>query len=1052
MLHLHHSNKLENLMHSLLDVMETQQGSVLKPTQILVQNPGMKRWLQQQISSAQGIAANLEFPLPSRFIWDIFQTQFSDIEIQSNYDSEVLRWRIESVLGANLDDAGLVALKPYLEANEKGLGRFQLAEKLASLFDQYLVYRPGMMSEWEHNKTYESVSETWQAALWRMLRDQSNQPHRAELIKRLVSQIKSEQLNTERLPGYIYVFAISALSPLYKNVLSELSAFIDVHFLLLNPCQHYWGDIQSKKQQSKKIPNELIIENNLLASLGQQGKDFIDAFYQDEYPLIEHDDFENNPAEHLLGHVQHSILNLSQQKIELDISNDQSIKLVSCYSELRELQVLNDYILQLLDEDETLQASDIVVMSSDINTLAPYIDAVFGQQPENRKLPYSISDQNDLTTAPLIQNILQWIKLPGSRITANEVMAFLELPALQRAYDIDDEGVKTIRYWIKNNHIHWGIDHRHKQQLGVGGDDLNSWMYGINKLMTAYLMNDEVTLFNQHKASECLLNQSDFELLGKLHQLLENLRSWSLKLKQQSSLQQWQQHINGLIESFLQLDEDEEWQLKPLRDEITGWQLQTDRANFSQKVDASLIHYLLSNALTQGSSQHYYLSGGINFCNLIPMRTIPFRVVCLLGMSNDRFPRVETSPQFDLIALHPQKGDRSRREDDRYMFLQSVVSAQEKLYISFVGHNQKDDSVIDPSVIVTELLDHIEQITDQRLMIHQTSLHVFSEINFQQGSYADQWLVSEISSKDSAFNSPIPREENTLKEEIKVNLQELINFYKNPAKHFMESRLNMSLREYDEILEDDEQFILGALERYKVNQKMVQDLTLGNGIERNEYLKNGDLSQQSLGEIQFQDQQDRSQELVSLIAGDRDFTGEQYFTKSISIGGIELSANISSYSSTGFLQLNLSKISGKHQFSFWLQHCFLCAIKAIEFTRIYEQKKPLRFKILPPQEAIDIINTVIENYLKGCEQILPFYSESAYAHEMELIKSNQPDATKEKIHNLWFGENFYPDREVTDVYTQTSLKHKLYRTGELPAEFFTLSSQLVKPMLDWKEK
>ena len=1052
MLHLHHSNKLENLMHSLLDMMERQRGSVLKPTQILVQNPGMKRWLQQQISSAQGIAANLGFPLPSRFIWDIFQTQFNDVEIQSNYDSEVLRWRILTVLERHLDAAELVALKPYLNANGKDIARFQLAEKLASLFDQYLVYRPHMMSDWEQKKIFETVSETWQAALWRMLRDQSDQPHRAELIKRLVTQIKSVKLNKEKLPGHIYVFAISALSPLYKNVLSELSAFIEVHFFLLNPCQHYWGDIQSKKQQSKNISNELIIENNLLASLGQQGKDFIDGFYQDEYLHIEHDDFVNDTDDHLLGHVQHSILNLSQQKVGPDIGNDQSIKIVSCYSVLRELQVLNDYILQLLDEDETLQASDIVVMSSDVNTLAPYIDAVFGQQPENRKLPYSISDQNDLTTAPLIQSILEWIKLSGSRITANEVMAYLELPALQRAYDIDAEGVKSIRYWIKNNHIHWGMDHQHKQQLGVGGDDLNSWMYGINKLITAYLMNDEVTLFHQHKASECLLNQSDVALLGKLHQLLENLQNWSLRLQQLSSLQQWQQNINGLIETFLQLDEDEEWQLKPLRDEISGWQLQTDQADFSRKVDASLIHYLLSNALTQGSSQHYYLSGGINFCNLIPMRTIPFRVVCLLGMSNDRFPRVEISPQFDLIALHPKKGDRSRREDDRYMFLQSIVSAQDKLYISFVGHNQKDDSVIEPSVIVTELLDHIEQITDHRLMIHDTSLQVFSEKNFQQGSYADQWLIGDSKSKESTFNSPVPRQENATVVDIKINLQELINFYKNPAKQFMESQLNMSLREYDGILEDDEPFILDALERYKVNQKMVQDMTKGNEIVKDEYLKNGDLSQQGLGEIQFQDQQDRSSELFGLITGDSDFNGEQVFSKSISIGSVELSGNISSFSSTGFLQLNLSKMKGKHQFSFWLQHCFLCAVEAIEFTRIYEQQKPLRFKILPAQEAIEILQAVIENYIKGCEQILPFYSESAYIHEMELIKSNNPDAAKDKIHNLWFGENFYPEREVTDVYTQTSLKHNLYRTSELPEVFFKLSSQMVKPMLEWKEK
>lgn len=1052
MLHLHHSNKLENLTTSLIELMHTEQGSVLQPVNIMVQNPGMKRWLQQQISKQQGIAANLEFPLPSRFIWDIFQSQFPDIALQSNYDSEVLRWRIMSVLEAHQDNKALAILKPYLQADKNGLARLQLAEKLASLYDQYLVYRPAMIEKWEQSDYIESESESWQAELWKLLRQQTTEPHRAQLIYRLVSLIQAGNLNTENIPKSIYVLAISAMSPLYKNVLSEISKIIEVHFFILNPCRHYWGDLQSIKQQSKSNTEDLYVENELLASLGQQGRDFIDAFYDENYPFSDLDHFAEITEVNQLSILQSSILNLSKNETKLQNSTDTSIQIVSCYSELRELQVLHENILDLLSNDETLQASDIVVMSPDINTLAPYINAVFGQQPENRMIPYSISDQNDLSASPLIQAVLEWLKLSNSRFTVNEIIAYLELPALQRAYDLNDEDVQTIRYWVKSNHIHWGLNKTHKQLLGLGDNDLNSWIFGIQRMLTAYVMPDGVNLFQQHKTSDCLLSQSDIILLGKLHRFLEDLERWSIKLKQPVSLLQWQQNINALIDTFLLPDDDEEWLLNPLRDVISSWQTQSQRADFNQQLEASLVYYLLNSALTQGSSHHYYLSGGINFCNLIPMRTIPFPVVCLLGMSNDRFPASDVLPQFDLIARYPQKGDRSRREDDRYMFLQSILSAQQKLYISYVGQSQRDDAKIEPSVMVTELLNHIEQTTGQRLNIQPTSLQAFSEQNFKQGSYADQWRIPDRDNSKNSFNETLKNKSSSEQTINKINLQELINFYNNPAKYYMETRLNMSLQEYAESLQDDEAFTLDALDRYKVNQNMMQDWAKESMINDAEYLFSGELSQETLGQLQLKDHLEATQKLFGYIKSDDGYSGEYQFEQSVMIQDVELSAQITSYSASGLLQFNTSVLKGKHQFRYWLQHCFLCANGAIKFTHIYEKQKPFGFTILSEQQAHEILFTLIQNYLSGCEQILPFYVQSAFNYEKDKMDDKKGEVIAlDNLNTFWFGENFYPDREVTDVYTKTSLKQGHSQNNKLPAQFFKLSDQMMLPMLQHSE-
>ena len=320
MLYLHHSNKLTQLVEILLEQMNKQQLDVMQAEQVLVQNPGIKRWLQQQISLEQGIAANIEFPLPSRFIWDIFLNQFG-VEQLSAYDDEVLRWSILMLLDQHRDDPALRVLRPYLQQQEKELAGFQLAQKLAGVFNQYLIYRPEMVARWEQGKAIEHPIESWQAYLWNLLRAHKPEAHRAELIRRLINSLRSGRADVERLPGRVFVFSISAMSPLYMDVLAELGGHIDIHIFILNPCQHYWGDIQDRKQLISQ-GQITAPENELLASLGKQGRDYIDQFYDRDYPCEDNFEFVDIPADSLLKRVQRQILTLEQDDSNTDYQND----------------------------------------------------------------------------------------------------------------------------------------------------------------------------------------------------------------------------------------------------------------------------------------------------------------------------------------------------------------------------------------------------------------------------------------------------------------------------------------------------------------------------------------------------------------------------------------------------------------------------------------------------------------------------------------------------------------------------------------------------------
>lgn len=1053
MLFLHHSNKLQTLLDILLQLMPVSktgraQTNVLQAEQILVQNPGMKRWLQQRISQSTGIAANIEFPLPSRFIWDIFLCYFDDVDSLSAYDAEILRWRLMTLLEQHADDRHLSILYSYLKQDETGMARFQLAAKLAALFDQYLVYRPQMIKGWEQNNGAHSPTEVWQAYLWRLLREQNAEPHRAELILRLIERLTSTHSEQDTLPERVFVFAISALSPLYMNVLGALGQLIDVHIFNLNPCQHYWGDIQSKKEQIKQGETPYT-DNELLASLGKQGREYIDLFYDSPFDYIDNHQFMTLNPDTLLNRVKLDVLQLGQQASQFNVKDDQTIRIVSCYSELRELQVLQDSLLDMLVSDESLQAHEIVVMCPDINTLAPYIEAVFGQQAGHKKIPFSISDHNVLSSTPLLQAILDWIKLPTSRFSVNEVLGWLELSALQRAYALDETKLESIRFWIRSNHIHWGLDEVHKQKLGLDGSKLNTWRHGVSRLLTAYTMNDDIDLFGGQVASDCRMDNEEYRTLGQLQKLLDDLAGWSERLSYPARLHSWQTTINSMIDNLLVLDDEEEWLIKPLRDEIANWQNQATQADFNEDVDVTLIHQLLLNALSQGTTDHHYLTGGINFCNLIPMRTLPFRVVCLIGMGDEYFPRNEIPLHLDLLASHPQKGDRSRREDDRYMFLQSLLSAQDSFYVSYVGQDKKDDSSIEPSVVVTELIDHVEQSTGYRLPVIKTSLQAFSNKNFERGSYDELWQVPSNLTELQPFIQDI--EQQPEKESI-LQLDELIAFYNNPARYFMQRRLNMSLYEYEKTIDDNETFALQPLQRYQLNKHLLDDLFDDREIIKEKYVNSGELSAFNSGLLQFEDQHRQVDDMARQISDHAEFCGRKYFDITIKLQGVELTGRVESYAETGFLQYSQSKLKGKLVFSLWIQHCFLCAGEQIGFSEFFyndnnKNNKLSGFKLLSQCQAKQILTSLYDGFITGRQRALPFYIDTAFEYENLKYKKDE-QAALQRIQTLWKGDDYNPFYEVEDIYLQTSLKNSHYSAENFPEEFFDLSTLYMQPLLD----
>ena len=96
----------------------------------------------------------------------------------------------------------------------------------------------------------------------------------------------------------------------------------------------------------------------------------------------------------------------------------------------------------------------------------------------------------------------------------------------------------------------------------------------------------------------------------------------------------------------------------------------------------------LTEKLNETRGAKGFISGRVTFCAMLPMRSIPFKVICIIGLNENTFPRQKSSLEFDLMAKHPVKGDRNNRDSDRYLFLETLISAKERLILSYVGQSE----------------------------------------------------------------------------------------------------------------------------------------------------------------------------------------------------------------------------------------------------------------------------------------------------------------------------------------------------------------------------
>lgn len=1053
-LHLHTSNRLENLFADLAEIVRHPVGDIFQPETIVVQSVGMGRWLSLRLAEAHGISANVRFPFPQKFVAEIFGKALPEMPATDAFSRDLLPWRVMRLLPGLLAKRAFEPVRNYLAGERPELKLFQLANKIAEVFDRYLAFRPQMILDWDAGQ-----AQDWQAILWRELAREHPDSHQPALGKKLIEALVSGKALGE-LPARVSIFGLSTLPRFYLDLVEAIATRVEVHLYVMEPNPEWWHEIVSAREEARILRRQpgweredLHLErgHELLAPMGKLGRDFLGLIAGLD-PVQHLESFTAPGDEMLLSRVQREIFFLhGGMTKEQGSPNEKSIRFHSCHSPMREMEVLYDQLLDIFKNDRSLQPKDVIVMMPDVAAYVSYIEAVF-DTPENEalRIPFTIADRSTRAENGVVDTFLAILELSGGRFGASSVLNVLESPAVLHRFELAETDLETIRSWLDKAAIRWGIDAIHRADFDVPAFAQNSWREGLDRLLLGYAMPTRgQSLFHG------LLPIDDIEgslaqTLGNFIEFTDALFRAAAEVRAARSLPEWQTVLRRLVERFFVHSGEVERELIQLRRVLDSLGELGRAAAFDKPVPFDVLLAHLRRVLEEADGGAGFLLGRVTFCALKPMRSIPFPVVCLVGINDTAYPRHSPAIGFDLMAHHPQAGDRSIRDDDRYVFLEALLSARSIFYISYVGQSLKDNSRLPPSVLVSELLDYLGD-SEKNPLVTQHRLQPFSADYFRNDSglfsySADNCRASEVARRPRSAPPPFLSQPIAEPEEEwrTVDLETLAAFFRNPAQFFIQRRMGLKFPNERPQLEEREPFELGPLAKYKVEEDLLRKKFGGALLTDEEELirAGGQFPPGHPGARLYRGICQGVEEFAALVADKATGKVIDPFPINLVLGPWRLTGRIDELSEQGLVRYRLTSLKPKEMLRVWLFHLALNAAGGRPVSTLIGRDLMQVFS--PVEQSSDLLRELLEIYWQGLSAPLPFFPQSSYAFAKQALNPRRRSEPLKKARDAWETKPFHRG-EKEDPYFNLAFRHLL---DPLSKEMQDLSLRVFRPLID----
>ncbi len=1013
-LHLHRAERTDLLADGLGALLADPLPDPFAEELVLVPARGVERWLSQRLShvlghrrgsrGGDGVCAGVAFRSPGSLIAEITGTVDDD-----PWSPDALAWPLLEVIDCSLDEPWCRTLATHLghfdtgpEAELRHGRRYSVARRLAGLFASYARQRPQLLVDWlDGNPGDLDTDLAWQPQLWQALVTivPADPPHIRH--QKTIARLREGPAD---LPARLSLFGHTRLACTDVELLDALAIHHDLHLWLPHASDELWralagvhGVVPRHDDTSRSAAHHPLLET-LGRDLRELQRGLPAGRATDEFIGAA------TTPDTLLGWVQSDIAANSVKAVGRRLApDDRSVQVHSCHGPARQIDVLREVLLGLLEDDPTLEPRDILVMCPDIETYAPLIVAGFGlgelageSHPAHR-LRVRLADRSPAQTNPLLGVATELLGIAGTRATATQVLNLAQAPPVRARFGFTDDDLDAISAWVRESGIRWGFDKQHRQLYGLDHIIHNTWRFGLDRILTGVAMSDDSQAWLGTALPLDDVSSNKVELAGRLAEYVSRLETVVDSLDGPRPLTEWIDALTDGVAALTRVGISDAWQPGQLHRE------------FAKVLDdagsrASLIlrlpdaRALLAGHLAGRPTRANFRTGTLTVCTMVPMRSVPHRVVCLVGLDDGVFPRLSRADGDDALARVPMTSERDIRSEDRQLLLDAICAATETLVITYTGADEHTGHPRPPAVPLAEVLDALDQTTSKpvrkRVVVHHP-LQPFDIRNVtldelvpgQPFTFDPTALVAaEAAAGDRHptrpfFADPLPEPPHD-----DVALANLLTFFKDPVKGFFRA-LDYVLPSEVEDLKDEMPVEIDNLEEWTVGDRMLRDMLRGMHPDTaaNAEWRRGTLPPGRLGMRKAKEIRDQAADLARAALQHRQADSDA-FDIDIDLGvGRRLTGTVTPVFGERMVSVTYSKLGGKHLMESWIPLLALSAgMPGHDWTALCigraKNNHRIEQRLLgPPPDPAETVRDLVRLYDTGRREPLPLPVRTSFA-------------------------------------------------------------------------
>jgi exodeoxyribonuclease V gamma subunit len=1136
-LRVHRSERADVLVQGLATVLRDAPADPFTPEVVAVPTRGVERWITQTLSatlgtgeggdpSTDGVCANVLFPSPGRLVGEALAAGTGVDPRDDPWAERRLTWVVLEVV----DDCGTEEWCATLGRHLGLLGdtgaagrRAAVAQKLAGLFCGYAAQRPAMLRDWAAGRDTDGAGGTlepdlaWQAELWRRVRAAVGTDSPAERLgpacRRLV-----ERPGELALPERLSLFGPTRVTTEQLEVLRALAAHREVHLWLPHSSHRLWDRLRDHvgEQVATEPPGPAppprrhdetadLPVHPLLRSCARDAREMqlrlgaVEAGGRHGYlPPPDH-----GGSDTLLAALQRDVREDREPTAVALRPGDRSVQVHACHGRQRQVEVLRELLVGMLQDDPSLELRDVVVMCPDIETYAPLVSAAFddlgalegadpgspldrGHEHPGHRLRVRLADRSLRQTNPVLTVVARLLELADARLTASEVLDLAAMPPVRRRFGLDDDALELAGDWVRRSGVRWGLDADARAPYHLSSVRQNTWRAGLDRILVGAAM-DEAGLRPLGLALPLDdVDSNDVDLAGRLAELLDRLALAVAALRRDQPLTAWVEALVTAVGDLTDVAPADAWQLTEARRQLGDALVAAGGRGATVPLGLPDLRSLLAHRLRGRPTRANFRTGHLTMCTMLPMRSVPHRTVVLLGLDDGVFPRATRLDGDDVLARTPLVGERDPRAEDRQLFLDAVLAAGERLVVLYTGADERTGAVRPPAVPLGELLDVVARMTGDASpvcpVLVRHPLQPFDARSFVAGALGGAGVLSfDTASYAGAAAMRGPRAargpflDRPLSEPPPtdvVSLEDLTRFLEHPVRGFLRQRLGLATPGDQEEGDDAIPVEVGPLALWAVGDRVLRAGLAGVGRDdavRAERLR-GELPPGALGDAVVAPVAHEVEVLVDRTARLR-AGGADAVDVSVDLpGGVRVAGTVPGVHDERVVRVEYSRLGARHRLRAWVQLLALVAARpgrewcAATVGRGRDAGRPVMSALTAPaeEEARRLLAALVHLRGRGLCEPLPLAPKTSCAYAELRGRGSPPAAAVARAAGEWrrerrdgspFGD--FADPEHVRVWGEVELRDLVAsrppRAGEAfedePHLFGQLARQVWSPLL-----